>query len=120
MHDLVTFIGETMSTEPKPLLKNSTPAAGKALIGQFFHSIRKDDGQLEWQGHIIGNPEPGWYLLQLFEWGMGEPNVNRLMRIEDMEHWLFYSDAEAMMASYREGVAREGSSYRRYKPSEAL
>lgn len=107
-------------TKPKALLKNSMPAAGESLVGQFFHSIGKDDDQLEWQGHIIGNPEPGWYLLQLFDWAMGEPNVNRLMRIEDMGHWLFYSDAEAMAASYREGVAREGARYRRNKPDAAL
>ncbi len=82
------------------------------LLGQCFHSIGKDTGKVEWQGEVIGNPEPGWYLLQLFEWGMGEPNVRRVARIEDMEHWLFYEDAEAMKFSYEHGAAREGGPYR--------
>ena len=36
----------------------------ETLVGQYFHSI--EDGYLQWQGTVIGNPEPGWYLLQLF------------------------------------------------------
>ena len=82
------------------------------LLGQFFHSIGKDHGKVEWQGVIIGNPEPGWYLLQLFEWMLGEQNVRRLVRIEDMEHWLFYENAEAMSFSYEHGSARAGGPYR--------
>jgi len=93
--------------------KSAAAVASSALLGQFFHSIGKDDNQVEWQGVIIGNPEPGWYLLQLFEWAMGEPNVRRLVRIEDMEHWLFYEDAEAMKFSYDHGSAREGGPYRK-------
>ena len=81
------------------------------LVGQYFHSLARDTGKVEWQGMIIGNPEPGWYLLQLFEWMMGEPNVRRLAQIDDMEHWLFYSDAAAMRFSYEHGAARPGSHY---------
>lgn len=44
---------------------------------------------------------------------MGEPNVRRLVRIEDMEHWLFYEDADAMKFSYDYGSAREGGPYRK-------
>ena len=102
-------------------MKPTTQRNGKAgrlfapvtLLGQCFHSIGKDDGQVEWQGVVIGNPEPGWYLLQLFEWAMGEPNVRRLVQIEDMEHWLFYEDSDAMKFSYDHGCAREGGKYRK-------
>ena len=82
------------------------------LLGQFFHSIGKDDGKVEWQGIVVGNPEPGGYLVQLFEWLMGEPNLRRLVNIEDMEHWLFYEDQEGMKFSYDHGAAREGGKYR--------
>jgi hypothetical protein len=44
---------------------------------------------------------------------MGEPNVRRLVRIEDMGNWLFYENAEAMQVSYEEGCAREGGPYRK-------
>ena len=83
-----------------------------AFVGMYFHSIGKDSGKVEWQGMVIGNPEPGWYLLQLFEWAMGEPNVCRLVLIEDMEHWLFYDTAAAMKFSYEHGAAREGGPFR--------
>lgn len=92
--------------------KESKANGGAVLIGQFFHSIGKDTGKIQWQGCIIGNPEPGWYLVQLFEWAMGEPNVRRLVRIEDMEGWLFYPDGEAMTHSYEYGIARAGGNYR--------
>ena len=82
------------------------------LLGQFFHSLGADK-KIEWQGCVIGSPEPGWYLVQLFEWTMGEPNVRKLVPLEDMEHWLFYKTAEEMKFSYDKGIARLGGKYRR-------
>jgi hypothetical protein len=82
------------------------------LIGQYFHSL-DDQGQVEWQGVVIGCPEPGWYYLQLFEWTMGEPNVRRLVKFEDMTTWLFYEDADCMKFSYEYGSARAGGPYRK-------
>ncbi len=85
--------------------------AKNPLIGKFFHS-RNRFGKVEWQGRVIGSPEPGIYLVQLFEWGMGEPNIQRLVTIEDMVTWLFYPDGEAMDYSYQHGAARAGGPYR--------
>lgn len=82
------------------------------LIGKFFHSLDKE-GKVEWQGMVISNPEPGWYLLQLFEWAMGEPNLQKLVRIEDMKNWLIYQDEKMMEFSYDHGVARAGGPYRK-------
>jgi len=81
------------------------------LAGQFFHST-KETGAVEWQGYVIGSPQPGWYLVQLFEWLCGEPNLRRLVRFESMEHWLFYESAETMRFSYDYGTAREGGPHR--------
>lgn len=94
--------------------QQNQPRDGRpGLVGQFFHGLAKDTGQVEQQGQVIGNPEPGWYLVQYLEWVAGEPYVNRLVRFEDMTDWLFYSDAEAMCFSYASGCAREGGKYRR-------
>ena len=81
----------------------------ETLVGQYFHSI--EDGYLQWQGTVIGNPEPGWYLLQLFAWGMGEPCVRRLVHISDMKDWLFYAGLDDMKYSHDYGVARRGGPY---------
>lgn len=83
-----------------------------SLVGCFFHSLSKDTGKVERQGQVIGTPEPGWYLVQNFEWLMGEPSVCRLVKFEDMESWLFYQDNEALKHSYEHGIARAGGSYR--------
>ena len=71
--------------------------AGKpeTLVGKYFHSANENN-KIEWQGIVIGEPHPGWYLVQLFEWASGEPSVQRLVPIEKMIGWLFYPDADAM------------------------
>jgi hypothetical protein len=81
------------------------------MIGKYFHSIV--DGIVFWQGKVIGNPAPGWYLVQLFDWIMGTKNICRLVKLEDMKEWLFYPDSDSMKYSYEYGVAREGGPYRK-------
>lgn len=44
------------------------------------------DGKVHWQGHVIGSPEPGWYVV--------------------MKDWLFYQTAELFHFSYKDGAAR--------------
>jgi hypothetical protein len=75
-----------------------------AFVGQCFHSV--ENKEICWQGMVIGNPEPGWYLVQLYEWLMGSPNVQRLVRIEDMQDWMFYDDNDQMVYSYEYGAAK--------------
>jgi hypothetical protein len=65
------------------------------LVGKYFHSATETN-KVEWQGVVIGEPHPGWYLVQLFEWASGEPSVQRLVPIEKMVGWLFYPDADTM------------------------
>lgn len=73
------------------------------LVGQFFHSI--EDDHIKWQGVVLSRPETGWYLLQLMEWLNGEPNLRKLIRIEEMAEWLFYPDSETMIFEYEHGSA---------------
>src|SRR5215472_588537 len=73
------------------------------LVGKFFDSI---DDTVQLQGVVIGRPERGWYLLQLFWWMMGAHSNQPLVRIEEMRGRLFYPDAEAMNYSYEYGAAR--------------
>ena len=99
-----------MKTKNTTERKSGAVVRSSDLLGRFFHSV--EAGKIAWQGSIVGNPEPGWYLVQLFGWLDGNPNVQRLMRIEDMREWLFYDDSEMMQFSYDHGVAREGGRYR--------
>lgn len=90
--------------------KQNNGITHSVFVGRLFHSVV--GGKIGWQGVVTDNPEPGWYLVQLFGWMDGTPNVQRLMRIEDMREWLFYDDVEMMNFSYDHGVAREGGIYR--------
>ncbi len=72
------------------------------LVGKYFHSANENN-KVEWQGVVIGEPHPGWYLVQLLEWASGEPSVQRLVPIEKMIRWLFYPDRDAMMSSSKYG-----------------
>jgi hypothetical protein len=72
------------------------------LVGKYFHG-GNDNNKVEWQGVVIGEPHPGWYLVQLLDWASGKPSVQRLVPIEKMIGWLFYPDRDAMTSSTKYG-----------------
>ena len=76
-------------------MKAEMPWKPEKVVGKYFHSVNETN-KIEWQGVVIGEPQPGWYLVQLFDWTSEEPTVQRLVPIEKMIGWLFYPDAEAM------------------------
>lgn len=94
----------------KPKSKRPATSKQKGLIGAWFHSIKKD-GVVTWQGQILARPEPGIYLVQLYEWITGSPSNQQLVKFEDMKNWLFYADNDAMNFSWQYGIARPGTSY---------
>lgn len=82
------------------------------LVGHWFHSLDANE-QILWQGVVLSRPKPGWYLVQLFEWFMGEPSVRKLVPFEQMANWLFYATNEEMKFSADYGTARRGGPYRK-------
>jgi hypothetical protein len=70
-------------SEPNPS-RPDTIKPINSMIGLFFHSKNKD-GHIEWQGVVIGQPQPGWYLAQLFSWLDGQITNYHLVRIEDRD-----------------------------------
>ena len=79
-------------------MEAETVTKTEKLVGKYFHSANENN-KVDWQGVVIGEPHPGWYLVQLFDWGSGKPNVQRLVPIEKMTAWLFYPDRDAMTSS---------------------
>ena len=77
------------------------------LVGHFFRGTDPDTGKIQWHGRIIGQPEPGWYLVQLFELYVGETSTWRLVRIEDMTGWLFSADREGVLPPWEHCEARQ-------------
>jgi len=77
-----------------------TATKAEKLVGKYFLGANENN-KVEWQGVVIGEPQPGWYLVQLFDWTSGKPSAQRLVPIEKMNAWLFYPDRDAMTSSSR-------------------
>ena len=86
------------------------------LVGRFFHSL-DSNSQVEWQGYVRAWIEPGWYVVQLFEYAGGEPNIQRVVTIQQMSGWIFYQDGEEMVHSYDYGACRYGGPFRKKIPT---
>lgn len=86
-------------------VNGSHPVASNALTGKFFHSINQK-GYIEWQGYVVGGIQDGFYLVQLFEWMMGEQNICYIVHFTEMLGWFFYKTADQMTYSYDYGVAK--------------
>lgn len=78
----------------------------KALEGKFFHSFK--DNEIKWQGYIISQPVEGYFLLQLFEWVLGEPSVQKLVHVAMMTGWDFYDSADEMNDAFERRTGKPG------------
>lgn len=74
----------------------------ESLIGRFFHSYPNEE--VKWQGKVLSrvSEKEDVYLVQLFEWLMGEPSDQVLVPLSQMvtEHWQFYSNREDWLEAY--------------------
>jgi hypothetical protein len=94
-------------TQPKDLELRS------GLIGRAFHTFRETKSgrrAVQYQGVVRAKIEDGIYLVQYFEWFVGESSTLELVRIEKMLEWQFYEDTEHMNFWYE---------HRYHKPDDA-
>lgn len=83
-------------------LEGST-APGGVLCGRWFLS----DAHRGWQGQVAVEVRNGVYLVQLYDWLMGERSTQRMVDVDEMCDWSFYDSAEEMRFAYdRAGVGR--------------
>ena len=59
-----------------------------ALVGLFFHSNDENN----WQGKVIARESDKHYLVQLYSWLNGAPNVYKLFSGTEMVDWKFYDN----------------------------
>ena len=86
-------------------MKTEKQEKENVLIGQFFHTLNPQTGDIECQGVVVGTPEPEWYYVQLFSWIDGEPTQRILVPFKDMTDWLFYKNRDCMIFSWEYGMA---------------
>jgi len=96
---------KTKATGAKARARPSRAAAKpeELLVGKWFHTRR--EGRIRFQGRIDAHVGAGYYLVQLFDWVVGDPSVKRVSSIMDMEDWDFYNSSEEMNEAweYEEG-----------------
>lgn len=69
------------------------------IVGKWFHSF--DNGYTKWQGQVIASVHNDeYYLVQLYDFIMGEPSIQKLVSLQDMLLWQFYDTNEQMKDEY--------------------
>ena len=63
------------------------------LVGMYCLTFR-DGGKVSHQGKIVGMVDSGIYIVQWFEWMMGEPTNLSIVAVESMFEWKFYSSQD--------------------------
>jgi hypothetical protein len=87
------------ATEAKSETKRELKPMG--LVGRCFH-IFDADGCIRHQGIVRGDLGDGRYLVQYFEWLIGEPGTLEIRYVTEMRPgrtegaWQFYEDCEHM------------------------
>lgn len=76
------------------------------MIGKFFHS-KNEKGMLKYQGRIIDQPSKDMFMVEIYDWFMGDKQSEQLVSFIDMKNWIFYDSSELMQHSYEHGAARE-------------
>lgn len=68
-----------------------------SLVGLFFHAHPQ-----RWQGRIVGEPSVGVYMVELFDWIVGNADCQLLVSMSTMldGHWRFYDTAAEMREEY--------------------
>jgi len=72
------------------------------LEGLYFHTwdtSEKGKRELVYQGHVIEQVEPGYYLVQLYSALTGQPSTQHIYSINAMRNFTFYSSAEDWQAA---------------------
>ncbi len=75
------------------------------LEGKFFHSFEND--KVKWQGYVVSEPKDGYFLVQLFDWLMGDLSDQKLVKLDDMVGWSFYDSNEDMIENYEYKYRKE-------------
>ena len=93
VNERVTGLSDPELDRKRGPLAEQTLLLPHSLVGSFFHA----DEARKWQGIVVANPEPGFYLVECFEWGFGHPCWQQIVHIQEMKGWRFYDSSEWMI-----------------------
>lgn len=65
------------------------------LVDLWFHTF-DNSGNIEKQGRVIGSATPEVYIIQHYDFVLGDPSHVRLVRLDEMLGWVFYFELDDM------------------------
>lgn len=80
-------------------------------IGKWFHSWSRT-GEIEWQGQVLERLDDGRYLVQLYEWVLGEESTQEVVYWQRMSKWSFYETNARMRRAYDRYARNAGTAPR--------
>lgn len=84
------------------------------IIGKFIHTYK--DGEIQFQGTILGISEDGEFEVQLFSFIDGSPTDVKFFPSSAIENWEFYDSEKEWVEAYQNinGIKRS------YKPNSVF
>lgn len=84
------------------------------LVGRYFH-IFDDNCEVQYQGQVLSQIDETHYLIQLYEWFVGNPDTIYVVSIDtmvsktlsrDARNWQFYENREHWIGWYEDHPRR--------------
>lgn len=97
-----------ISAQPTSQQAPEPPRHG--LVGMAFHIFERP-GPPQYQGHIVQAVDPGFVVVEYFEWVLGDPTTRALVPLTDIAgarhrgvaaRWQLYTNVADMVDWYRE------------------
>ena len=70
------------------------------LVGKWFHSFG-ESGTVKWQRTVLSQINSEVFLVQLYEWIVGEATYQKLVKLSEMLEWNFYDTNEDMKDAFK-------------------
>jgi hypothetical protein len=104
-HDVETASPDTVEREPRRTAAIEAPFNPLSLAGSWalYHSDAKTV-----QALIVGEPQPGFYLLELYDLISDKPLGQRITKIDDLAkrdddggQWAFFDDHKSVREAFK-------------------
>lgn len=69
----------------------------KTTIDNLYFHVPAGGALSTYRGQIVSQVEPGWYLVQFFDWLVGGPSHMAVIPLGAMCDWMFYACVDDWM-----------------------
>lgn len=92
-----------------------------SLVGYAFLSREAERQPYKWQGIVTGHVAEGVYLVETFDWIVGQSSGFHLVRLQEMLSWRFFGGMEELKDFWEcHGKHQQDALTRKVRPSEPM